>query len=914
MPTPGSLNADLAAAAAESSPKPTSPPQDAPRQASMGNPPPLVPPSNEAAARQFVIPSLVALAPGKFRKRITKQQAVWSAYDKPRLPSVTSPKVWTLAAWLVEVGAIEVLADILLQRGQAGATAEDFADKEQDELDEFERVDELISDNMNGLDEKIRARLKDGAIALSDFICPKLLAMIKEESERNAAPPANPPEKFSLNKSFVTASNKSGERLEAYYGGLESRVGSPHADLFAGMLEEHTQRDDSDATFCSIHFDIVTTSSSEWRFVVQPESGEQWGRESAERMPPGVNPRQPLYLDELRMRLRACNDRLGEFDPKVSELEAVAARLSTGPMWIKYACAMRGSGEAYLECKGNTYQTTIHTLNSFITKARKVTRATKVYRGLAGVNPPEWLWKENAHGLYGWIEATFSSASFSKQAVLQRSPPGKSSVLIEIQQGPLECGADTGWLSQYPHEGEVAFSPLTTFEVLSTQVDQTVFVITVRPASNMRSVPIEQTLHQRQKVVLDLCKQIELAMVHCVDKEEGWGLARELHPDGAARSVTLTAFRRMLREICTQPPESYNDNRTLIGSLQAAVKVSDEMGHWVDGIRGLVRYMPFEPGLPRTAEVLLRLTSLSVAHKNLCHHDFLGVCGLLVLNTSLQQIDLLFNDFTVEEAEAFALIARNDKREGRLSLCGLTHRQTELRFTQRALTPADVLLVATDLRTRPTLTRLVLDDNEISAEGMQALCDSLSQQGAALQSLSISHAGLGAGGAEKLSSPLTSKFSSLTDLNLAFNNIGVKGAVALSESLKANISLKFLNLHYNKLEDTGLQSVLGALIANKKSRLATLVLSSNGLTSLGAAALAKALCTRSLKLSKIDLSWNSIGADGGQAFADALSSSLGSLELSLALSACNLDYPTRKALKELTESSQSKLDISGIED
>ena len=167
-------------------------------------------------------------------------------------------------------------------------------------------------------------------------------------------------------------------------------------------------------------------------------------------------------------------------------------------------------------------------------------------------------------------------------------------------------------------------------------------------------------------MVLDLCKQIELAMVHCVDKEEGWGLARELHPDGAARSVTLTAFRRMLREICTQPPESYNDNRTLIGSLQAAVKVSDEMGHWVDGIRGLVRYMVFEPVTPHCWGPL-RLTSLSVAHKNLCHHDFLGVCGL-VLNTSLQQIDLLFNDFTVEEAEAFALIAWNDKRRQALPL------------------------------------------------------------------------------------------------------------------------------------------------------------------------------------------------------------------------------------------------------
>ena len=47
----------------------------------------------------------------------------------------------------------------------------------------------------------------------------------------------------------------------------------------------------------------------------------------------------------------------------------------------------------------------------------------------------------------------------------------KQPIVIEMEMGMTGRGADLSWLSQWPHEEEVAFPPLTGYEVLSTRVE-----------------------------------------------------------------------------------------------------------------------------------------------------------------------------------------------------------------------------------------------------------------------------------------------------------------------------------------------------------------------------------------------------------------------------------------------------------
>ena len=60
---------------------------------------------------------------------------------------------------------------------------------------------------------------------------------------------------------------------------------------------------------------------------------------------------------------------------------------------------------ALLAC--NTYTTTLHAINSAIVKSGKLTRATKVYRGISGMALPKEFMETNEFGVMGGIENAF---------------------------------------------------------------------------------------------------------------------------------------------------------------------------------------------------------------------------------------------------------------------------------------------------------------------------------------------------------------------------------------------------------------------------------------------------------------------------------------------------------------------------
>ena len=67
-----------------------------------------------------------------------------------------------------------------------------------------------------------------------------------------------------------------------------------------------------------------------------------------------------------------------------------------------------------------------------------------------------------AEGVKGGIESAFMSTTFEREVAMHyASQPGKPALIFEIQMGMIDRGAELGWVSQYPHEAECLFAPLT---------------------------------------------------------------------------------------------------------------------------------------------------------------------------------------------------------------------------------------------------------------------------------------------------------------------------------------------------------------------------------------------------------------------------------------------------------------------
>ena len=142
----------------------------------------------------------------------------------------------------------------------------------------------------------------------------------------------------------------------------------------------------------------------------------------------------------------------------------VAARMYTGPMYMKYNLVLRGMGagrhtkihEEYERvCKLNTYTTgrasnivqaahgprllltslllppllryttTLHVINSAIIKLSKLTSATKLYRGVSGALLPRPFWTPNQYNVRGGVEVAFMSRTW--RLIHTRTAPPLSS-------------------------------------------------------------------------------------------------------------------------------------------------------------------------------------------------------------------------------------------------------------------------------------------------------------------------------------------------------------------------------------------------------------------------------------------------------------------------------------------------------
>ena len=118
---------------------------------------------------------------------------------------------------------------------------------------------------------------------------------------------------------------------------------------------------------------------------------------------------------------------------------------------------------------------------------------------------------------------------------------------------------------------------------------------------------------------------------------------------------------------------------------------------------------------------------------------------------------------------------------------------------------------------------------------------------------------------------LFSSCCKIINLNLSYNYIGDEGCQIISHYLICNKKINSINLTHNFIYDLGLQFLGQGLEIN--SSLESLNLNDNYISEIGVISLSETLCTNfnySLKLSKINLTWNKIKPNIGNDLAIAL--------------------------------------------
>ena len=522
---------------------------------------------------------------------------------------------WTASVWLASQNVTAHLATALLD-----TTATDA-----DELAILRALGGSLTSP-----GALALRLEKGLQALATELLPKLQELARSDSSTGAE----------LHDKFVQqgdAFTLQFGSLNTFFGGLEAKIGPPNRNIGQAMERDHLHSEDSSDEFTTSNYMMTTTPQIEWWFVAAPDRAVEWPKEGniKEDGTSHARRRKPLPLSELKHRLHEVNAQLAVLEePELMLEEGLGARLYTGPMFVKYNDLLRGFGAALAGCKSNRYVTTIHVINSVIVKASKLTKAATIYRGVAGGVLPQSFWAPNAQGVRGGIEGAFMSTTFDREVALQyASQPGKPGLVFEMHMGMIDRGCELGWISQYPHERECLFAPLTGIELLGTRIEGAVLVVEARLSINLNALTIEQVISKRRKMVGDMCIAMQAEILHEARSEPSWAqLASAAVPllpqftataaapakvlsrqaagaesrqaagaddddddDQAAQSAStdiLAAFIRdeshaTMNRFYTDEPERYNDDTYLSDTISNAINLKRAISSYPDALQQL---------------------------------------------------------------------------------------------------------------------------------------------------------------------------------------------------------------------------------------------------------------------------------------------------------------------------------------
>jgi Leucine-rich repeat (LRR) protein len=331
------------------------------------------------------------------------------------------------------------------------------------------------------------------------------------------------------------------------------------------MMADHCSRPDSQTEFTTGNYSVVTTSEVEWKFVVAPETPYKWPIEErlAGRAESANHMRKLLPRDMLEKRMQQQNERIRAVGgDELQDFEVIGGRLYTGPLFVKYNGVLRGldspvtflkndmvslvtpkemyekyigTAQKWEEANGaltydkvrkelNMYTTTIHVINSCIVKMGKLTVAKPVFRGMAGRLFPDTFWYPNEQGVKGGVELAFMSTTPDVNVAYQYSQD-KFGIVVEIQQGMIDRGAEISWLSQYPHEAEVLFAPLAGLEAREMRIEMHpisqahIIVVTMRVSINLTNPTIEQVVAKRKKIIENMSSGLIMEVRSALNKK-----------------------------------------------------------------------------------------------------------------------------------------------------------------------------------------------------------------------------------------------------------------------------------------------------------------------------------------------------------------------------------------------------------
>merc|ERR1712194_416920 len=163
----------------------------------------------------------------------------------------------------------------------------------------------------------------------------------------------------------------------------------------------------------------------------------------------------------------------------------------------------------------------LHIINSALLKLGKLLKACNVYRGMQGGRLPEAFQKANMYNVRGGVEYGFMSTTTDRDVALQYARSGdEMSMVLQMQLGMVDRGADLSWLSQYPLEREICFSPLTSLEVQATSVESSVLLVDVRININLIALTIEQVVAKRKRIIETM---VENTLVEAKSFFSTWG-------------------------------------------------------------------------------------------------------------------------------------------------------------------------------------------------------------------------------------------------------------------------------------------------------------------------------------------------------------------------------------------------------